>query len=916
MRILLRILAGLGGILVLLIVALLLAPLLFKDRILQAARDQIGRQVNATVDFKDADVSLLTSFPVLELDVHSLSIVGQGEFEGERLLDTDDVVVGIDVWKLATANEILIKRVLLRRPVVQLIVKEDGSANYNIAKPSEAEPTATEGDAIALRIDDYAIENGDISYRTPGLAVRVSGLYHQGTAVIDGAQQNLVSSTNAEALTVESSGTKLLNEAKTALNLDARIDGDAQALTLKTAKLDLNALGLAVAGQVQWGGPAVRLALRAESSDQASIKALMSTLPAAYTKDFAKLSADGKFSINAEVDGALAGGAADLPPLSAALKVEDGRFQYPDHPLPVTDLQLDVSVEHPGGPLDKATVRAPKLAFRAGQTRATGRLTATRLGSDPRVDVKLDGDVNLQDIERALPVAGMQALSGRLKFDVEMVGSAKKIERLVGTIDGEKIKANSADAPPIEVKTAKVRLTDRQTFIDDLSLTSKSSDIKIQGAVSPLSSMLLADAPIKGDLTLTSRQLIVSDFTSDTKAPPAAEESTDAPAPEPKNEPSPVAIPDRLDAKLKLDIGRLDAQPLELAELKGTASVKKGTLTLGDIRAKGLGGRMKVDGAVKTSPTAPPAFDLTYALSNAGFKDTFNAVGAVQSLAPIANHLTGRYGTEFAVKGRLGDDFGLDLSALDVDGFVATVNSRLTNYRPLNALSDVIPRIKSPLKFNDTKAFFTVENGAVKVKPFKVAAAGLNMQVQGTHGLNQQMRYSLETELPIKEAQQSALVNKLKTLSKDITKLTKVKVAAIVSGSVTDPKVSFDVSLPGAGEIIQKAVGEQVKKATEKVTKRITAEAAKIIAEAEKRADAIRKEAAQAALRVEQKGDREANAVEKKAGSNPLLKLGAGTAANEIRKQSRQAAKKLVDEAESQAKAIVDQAKAQAANLK
>ena len=65
-----------GVVFLVLFLALLILPMLFKDRIKVIVDQQIAQSIKATVSYGDFDLSLLAGFPNLNLAVEQISLVG------------------------------------------------------------------------------------------------------------------------------------------------------------------------------------------------------------------------------------------------------------------------------------------------------------------------------------------------------------------------------------------------------------------------------------------------------------------------------------------------------------------------------------------------------------------------------------------------------------------------------------------------------------------------------------------------------------------------------------------------------------------------------------------------------------------------------------------------------------------------
>ena len=70
----------------LLIAAAVVLPLVFKPQLKQLAKIEINKNINATVEFDDFQVSLLRGFPNLFVGLKGVSVVGVERFAGDTLV--------------------------------------------------------------------------------------------------------------------------------------------------------------------------------------------------------------------------------------------------------------------------------------------------------------------------------------------------------------------------------------------------------------------------------------------------------------------------------------------------------------------------------------------------------------------------------------------------------------------------------------------------------------------------------------------------------------------------------------------------------------------------------------------------------------------------------------------------------------
>ncbi len=81
-----KLLIAFGILLVLFIAAIIIIPIILKEPITKAVKEEANKNLNATIDFKDVSISLLRSFPDLYVGIEELSITGKDKFEGSTLV--------------------------------------------------------------------------------------------------------------------------------------------------------------------------------------------------------------------------------------------------------------------------------------------------------------------------------------------------------------------------------------------------------------------------------------------------------------------------------------------------------------------------------------------------------------------------------------------------------------------------------------------------------------------------------------------------------------------------------------------------------------------------------------------------------------------------------------------------------------
>ena len=85
------------GVIAGLFLLLLILPFAFKGKIEKLIKEEINKQVNATVDYQSFSLSFLRSFPDINMQLNGLTVVGVGQFEQDTLVDLGLFSLDLDI---------------------------------------------------------------------------------------------------------------------------------------------------------------------------------------------------------------------------------------------------------------------------------------------------------------------------------------------------------------------------------------------------------------------------------------------------------------------------------------------------------------------------------------------------------------------------------------------------------------------------------------------------------------------------------------------------------------------------------------------------------------------------------------------------------------------------------------------------
>ena len=215
---------------------------------------------------------------------------------------------------------------------------------------------------------------------------------------------------------------------------------------------------------------------------------------------------------------------------------------------------------------------------------------------------------------------------------------------------------------------------------------------------------------------------------------------------------------------------------------------------------------------------------------------------------------------------------------------------------------------------------FSIKDGQLIIKPINVKLGSQSFKLSGSHSLEQELNYELQTKV---KGSNIKLPPELSMLS--LAGNSSIDIKLLVTGTMDNPKITPKFGNIELGDL-GKEIAKQVKDSVITIVKDMSREEAdKLLAEAKKQADALMAEAKKQAVALKAEAKKQANAAKVEAqkqadkliadAKDPLAKFAAKTAADQVLKQANTEIDKLNTEADKQAKTIVAEAQKQADNI-
>lgn len=922
-----KILIGLGIFIVLIIVSGIVLPLVFKDDLMALVEDEANNNVNAKVELGDVGLSLFRNFPDFTLTIENIKVTGVDAFEGIHLADIQSLSLSLDLMSVINGETIRINSVGLESPNMHVIVLADGTANYDIAKSSEAEETTEEAPAEAaasggfsLAVQEYFIRHANIIYddRAGGMYAHLKNFTHEGSGDFTQDDFLLKTVTSADAITYKMDGVAYLNRTALDMKFDINMNLPNMKFQFDENYVKLNALHLAFDGWLampdEEGGP-MDLDLSFETKET-TFKSLLSLVPAVYLTDFEDVKTDGSLALKGMAKGRMVGD--QLPAFDVTLLVADAMFKYPDLPKSAEAIAIDLHVQNPGGTDDQTVIDLNRFHVELGGNPIDAMLHLKTPISDPDIDAKVNMDLDLATLADVIPLEEGQSVSGKVFTDLQMKGrqSALDQERYEDFTASGRVVLSSLEYEDPELPYATVIQVCSLNFapqfaeLTAFNMNIGQSDIGMTGRVDNILSWYAADAPLHGTLNLTSNMLDLNEFMTEEEAAEGEEPAAAEDAGEEAESTGVAEVPAGFDFVLNTSIQKMLYDDLEITDVRGRVVLRDQKLDMQQLAMNLLKGSLTINGSYATVNPVEPDFDMDMDIIGWDIPSTFKFIDMASELAPIMENATGRFSTGVKLKGKLDQHMEPKLNTLTGGGVLTTRGVTLSN-------PTVLERAAQALRYDGIKAMnldnvnikYSFEDGRVKVDPTDfVLGKEIPSIFKGSHGFDQSLDYVLKLDIPsklmggaAKELVGGMLSKAGKSVGVDAGLPERVNVDLLIGGTSLDPKVTAQIE--GAAGAVGNAVDDLKNKAKEELDKKKE----ELEQQAKEEIDKAKAEAEAKAREAADKAKADAEAAKKKAEEEAKRKADEAKkkAAAEKKKAEEEAKKKAEEEAKKKLKGLI-----------
>lgn len=547
------------------------------------------------------------------------------------------------------------------------------------------------------------------------------------------------------------------------------------------------------------------------------------------------LTLKGLFDLTVNAQGKYSDELKLMPNVAANAALTNGYVKYLGFPEALENVNMKASVNSDGNMktstafLEYLKLTLDKEAF---------ELAAKVINfDDPNYDAQFKGVIDLAKMTKLFPLEGT-TLAGRIVADIQTKGVMSDVTEgrygktsTSGTMDITNLKyVSAADLPQgFGLSTANFTFSPEKIEVKKMVGNAGRSDLDVTGYFSNYMGYLFGgkDSTIHGKMTFNSKKFDVNEWID-----------TTATATKPAEPATALEIPKTIDFVLTSSINEVLYDNMTMKNLVGDIIVKDGIVRMKGVNFGLLEGNVGLNGMYNSSDIKNPTFDFDMDVKEIGIQSAFKTFNTVQKLAPMAESVEGKFSTVLKLKGGLTQEMMPDYNTLSGDGSMLIASAIVKNNKVLSGLASLTKNNSfDPLKINDVKIKYKIEDGSLKVEPFDLNAGNVKMNIGGANKFDGGLDYKIKTDFPAGAAG-TAVNNALASLTgKTSTAGQNIKINFKVGGTVNNPKITPEGG--GTGDMVNDAKTAVTDKAKEELDKAKADAEAKLKAETDKaKADA------------------------------------------------------------------------------
>ncbi len=398
-------------------------PFLFPKTITNNVKNFANENLNAKLNFAEANLSFFTHFPSLTLTLNEFSLNGSAPFQNENLVKAKEIGFGINVKDLIFNKSTNIDKIFVDNALIIIKVNKKGEANYNIYISDKKAKKSQEN--TALKLSSINVLNSHLIYddKTSRFLLDANGFNYEGKGDLDKAIFELNTNAKIDDLNLDLNGESYLKNKKVNANLITKINTNSLAFLFQENKLMINKLPISFTGKFDFLSNGYDIDLTIDSK-KSQLYDFFTALPPQYVTWLQKTQIKGETDILLKLKGKYIASKSIKPDLDFGMKIRNGFVSHNKAPFPASNVLMDIKTKLPSLDINNLKLNLDTIFLTVGKDFLAANIASSGLKT-PDLKTKIISQIDLAKLNRALGINNID-VKGLMKINLLANGKYNK----------------------------------------------------------------------------------------------------------------------------------------------------------------------------------------------------------------------------------------------------------------------------------------------------------------------------------------------------------------------------------------------------------------------------------------------------------------------------------------------------------
>ncbi len=388
---------------------------------------QANQHLNAQVSCDEVDITLFSTFPRVGVRLKNGQVVSHtakdslSEAYQDSLLRFKTCLVTANPLAFVFSNQVNIHKVLIDEATIYAYKNKAGVANWDIVTMSDApaaDTLATDSTSFnsAIEVGNIEIRQANVTFddRSTQLFADLRNFNFKLSGSLSEVKNQVKLHLDAKNILLWQEGKLLVN--KLGFGFDTRlfIDTQERLYQLDDTQLDVNGIHLLANGTLRKDSLLPDVAVDFSFGlEVPELKTVLDLIPTSIVNEAVDLKANGAVAINGTLKGVY--GSNRLPVFDAVAKIENASAHYKGMPYGIDRLDLDLHTRINFEDQADAYIKLNNFRFAGASSVLTCSGEVKNPISNPRVDLKIDANIDFDNLAKTFPLEEGVELKGKVE---------------------------------------------------------------------------------------------------------------------------------------------------------------------------------------------------------------------------------------------------------------------------------------------------------------------------------------------------------------------------------------------------------------------------------------------------------------------------------------------------------------------